>query len=192
MRFVVALAASLVLVVVGYYLTVTLRNQRLEEDRRKKLAEDIVPEVTQRMQQFRRAKVRDGKKVWEIAAAQARYLEEDRVIIVEHPDVTLYAKDESPIALRCQEGRVHLTDQEEISTMELTGEVEVRVNDFLITTPNAVYDQEHDLISSPAALRIVGHGLEVEGRDYTVVVSDKRLNLKADVRTTITHEKGEG
>ncbi len=190
-RFLVALTVSSLLIVVGYYLISTLRAQRLKDRTVAEMAKDIVPDAAQRMQQFRRAKIRDGKKVWEIAASQARYLEENHVIVVENPDVTLYTKDEDPIALRCQEGRVHLDDQEEISTMELIGSVEVRVDDLLITTPNAVYEQNRDLISSSAPLRIVGRGLEVEGRDYTVVVSEKRLNLNADVRTTITREKGE-
>jgi LPS export ABC transporter protein LptC len=191
-RFLVALTASVLLVVVGYYLISTLRAQRLKDQNIADLRKDVFPDAAQRMQRFRRAKIVDGQKVWEIAANQARYLEEDHLIILEKPDVTLYVKDESPVVLRCQEGRVHLNDQQDISTMELTGDVEVQVNDFIITTPTAVYDQARDLISSSASLHIVGRGLEVEGREYTVKVSEKRLNLHADVRTTMTHEKGEG
>lgn len=191
MRFVVALAVSSLLIIVGYYLIATFRTQRLKNRTVAEMAKEIAPDAAQRMQQFRRAKIRDGKKVWEIAASQARYLEENHVIVVEHPDVTLFTKDEDPIALRCQEGRLHLDEQQDISSMELTGGVEVRVDDLLITTPNAVYEKEHDLISSSAPLRIVGRGLEVEGRDYTVAVSEKKLNLNADVRTTITNAKGE-
>lgn len=189
-RFIIALVVVVSLAVVGYYVAASLRAQRQQELDITKWAMDVVPEAAQRMQNFRRAKIRDGKKVWEIAARQARYSQEKNEIVVEGPEVSLYLKDGEVIALRCQEGRIHLDGDEEVSRMELSGGLEIRLNGMVITTPNAVYDSEPNTITSSGPIHIVGRGLEVEGQGYTVNVSEKRLTLHADVRTTMT--KGEG
>ena len=190
-RFLIALIVTISLGAVGYYVAATLRAQRIQEANIAAIVADVLPDADQRMQNFHRAKISNGKKVWEVIARQARYSEESNVIIVESPDVTLYLKDGNPVALRCQEGRIHLDDHKEVSSMELTGDVEVRVNDLVITTTKALYEQEGNLISSSAPLHIVGRGIEVEGQGYTVDVTEKRLNLQADVSTTITNAKGE-
>jgi LPS export ABC transporter protein LptC len=189
-RFVIALAVMLSLMVVGYYLITALREQKVKEKDLARIAQDVVPGADQRMQHFRRAKIRDGKKVWELAARQARYVQENNEIVVEEPEVSLYLQDGDVLALRCQEGRVHLGEDEDVTLMELKGDLEVRVNNFIITTQHAVYESEHNTISSPGPVRIVGQGLEVEGKGYTVEVAEKRVRLNADVQTTVT--KGEG
>ena len=107
-RFVVAVAATLVLITVAYHLTVTVQAQRHSEQRLKKLAVGLFPEADQRIQNFRRVKMRDGKKVWEIVARQARYSEDSREAVVEGPEVSLYFSDGAVIALRCREGVIRL------------------------------------------------------------------------------------
>jgi LPS export ABC transporter protein LptC len=190
-RFLIALIVAISLAAVGYHVAATLRAQRIQEENLSPMVKDVLPDTDQRMQNFHRAKIRDGKKVWEVTARQARYTEESSIIIVESPDVTLYLKDGNPVALRCQEGRIYLDDHQEVSSMELTGNVEVRVNDLVITTTTAMYKQEGNTLSSSAPLRIVGRGLEAEGQGYTVDITEKRLNLHADVNTTFTNAKRE-
>jgi len=189
-RFLIALAVVISLAVVGYRLVAALQAQRLSEHDLVHLAKDVAPEAAQRMQNFRRAKIRDGKKVWEIAARQASYLQEKNEIVVEGPEVSLYIKDDEMIALRCQEGRIYLDKDEEVLRIELSGDLEMRMNEFIITTPQAVYESERNTIFSDEPVRIVGQGVEVEGRGYIVDVSEKRLTLNAEVQTSVT--KGEG
>jgi len=189
-RFIIALAVSIVLLVVGYQLVSTLRMQREQEQNLARLAKDIAPETAQRMQNFRRAKIRGDKKVWEIAARQARYVQEENEIVVEEPEVSLFVKDGDTITLKCREGRVHLGKDEEVIRMELSGGLEIRVNDLVITTPTAVYESDRGVIFSDGPIHLVGQGVEVEGKGYTVDVMEKRLTLNAEVRTTVTRSEG--
>jgi LPS export ABC transporter protein LptC len=184
-------AAVLLMVGVVYHLTVTLRKQHHNTRLINNIRKDVVPEVDQRMQDFRRVQVRDGKKIWEIAARQARYFEAEGEIIVEAPEVSFYLSNVEVVALRCGEGRLHMgKDEKTITQMELKHDLQVQMGDFSFRTQEAVYDSEHDTISSPGAVQITGRGLLVEGQGYTLAVSDKRLVLNADVHTTVTKEEG--
>ena len=190
-RFVTAVAAVLLIVGIVYHLTVTLRKQHHNEKMIAKMKADVVPEADQRMQNFRRVQVRDGKKVWEIAARQARYFEANGEVVVEAPEVSFYLSDGQVIALRCGEGRLHMgKDEKTVTQMELKTDLQMQIGDLLLHTQEAVYDSEHDTISSPGAVQITSRGLLVEGQGYMVDVADKRLTLNADVHTTLTKEEG--
>jgi len=190
-RFVTALVAVLLMVGVVYHLTVTLRRQHHNTQIIETMRKDIVPEADQRLQNFRRVQVRNGKKIWEIAARQARYFEADGEMIVEAPEVSFYLSDGEVVALRCGEGRLHMgKDAKTITQMKLQNDLQIQIGDFSLHTQEAVYDSEHDTISSAGAVQITSRGLLVEGQGYTVDVADKRLTLNAEVRTTVTKEEG--
>src|SRR5262245_52905639 len=54
---------------------------------------ELVPDAAQRIQNFHRVQVRDGRKEWEIAAAEARYFEGEQRVVVRQPMVRLYLED---------------------------------------------------------------------------------------------------
>jgi LPS export ABC transporter protein LptC len=169
---------------------VTMREQRATEARIKEIAPDLSPTTEQRMQDFRRVKVRDGKKVWEIVARQARYSHESQEVIVEAPEFSLYPTDGEMIALKSQEARVQLdNDGREVTRVELKGDLEMQVGDFSIKTQEATFESEQNTIVSTAAVQINGPGVFIAGQGYTIDLSGKRLTLNADVETTVS--KGE-
>jgi LPS export ABC transporter protein LptC len=189
-RFVLGVAILLLLVVVGYHLILNVQMQRARTALLDQIVPDLSQEAEQRMQDFRRVKVRDGKKVWEIAARQARYFSESGAVVVDDPEVSLYFSDGEIIALRCREGRVHLdVGTQDITKIELRGDLEMRLGDFVMNTQEAIYESNLNVISSPSPLQVRGPGMTVEGQGYTIEVAHKRLTLNAAVRTTL--ETGE-
>jgi LPS export ABC transporter protein LptC len=186
-RFVLGVAVLLLLVTIGYHLIVNVQTQRARTALIDKIVPDLSQEAEQRMQDFRRFKVRDGKKVWEIAARQARYFGESSEVVVDDPEVSLYFGDGEVIAFRCREGRVQLdAGAQDITKMELRGDLEMRLGDFVLNTQEAIYESKLNVISSPSLLQVLGPGLTVEGQGYTIEVAHKRLTLDSDVRTTFT------
>ena len=190
-RFVVAVVVALLLTTVGYRLSVSLWAQRVAEEEIQKLASDLSSSADQRMKNFHRFKVNNGKKVWEIAAQQARYLKDGDEVLVDAPEFSLYQKDGGVMTLRGREARVHLSaDQREVTQVELKGDLEVHMGDFLIKTQHAVFEDGQNTISSSGAVQISGPGLQAEGQGYTVDVTSKHLTLDADVQTTMTRREG--
>jgi LPS export ABC transporter protein LptC len=146
----------------------------------------------QRMENFKRVKIRpDGKKAWEIVARKARYSPEDHLVIVESPLFSFYTKEGEPFSLRSREARVLLTSDknEEVTRVELSGDLEMQVNDFLIKTQEAIFEAEQNRISSPGAVQIDGPGVTVVGQGYSVDVTNKLLTLEAEVQTTLSRSE---
>jgi LPS export ABC transporter protein LptC len=192
LRFAVGTTIVLLLSAVGYHLVANLYAQRQRQAVIARLAPDLDPETAQRMQNFRRVKVRNGKKVWEIAARQARYFSESGEVVVDDPEVSLYLSDGKTIALRCREGRVQLdAGAQEITTLQLSGDLKIQFGEVSLSTQQAIYDSAANVISSPGSLQLVGPGFTVHGQGYTIEVAQKRLILHAAVHTTLTTGEGQ-
>jgi LPS export ABC transporter protein LptC len=183
-RFLIAFLVLLLLAVVGHGL---LNNERADSND-PTLNTPLDPPATseQRMENFKRVKIRpDGQKAWEIVASKARYSPESHLVIVEFPQFSFYPKDGESFSLRSREARVTTDQKEEVTRVELSGDLEMQVSDFVIKTQEAIFEAEQNRISSPGAVQIDGPEVTVRGQGYSVDVTNKYLTLDADVHTTL-------
>ena len=190
-RFIISAMVFALLTVVGHRLVV---NNQAGEAKIKELEgpTPIASTTDQQMNDFRRVKVRpDGKKAWEIVARKARYSTENHLVIVEAPQFSFYPKDGDAFSLRSREARVLLTSdtKQEVMRIELSGDLEMQVGDLVITTQEAIFENEQNRISSQAAVQITGPGVVVAGQGYSVDVVNKYLTLDADVQTTLSRRE---
>ncbi len=146
--------------------------------------------MVQRMTEFRRVKMQDGKKVWEIVARQAHYFADTNAVVIDTPEISLYFSDGEVVALRCQEGTVHLNGESDLLHIDLRGNLEMQMGAISLKTDQATYDHQKNTISSDGVMHVVGQGFTLEGKGYTVAVDTKQLTLKAEVYTTVTRESG--
>ncbi len=182
LRFVAVFCAVFLLVGVGYGVVRSVREQRAQELQH--LGLDIASEVGQRIQNFRRVSIREGKKVWEIAAREARYFETEGMVVVDDPEVVFYFGEGETISVRGEEGRLHLRGQK-VEQIVLKGKLEVRFADFLVATEEAVYSWQQDRIYSPGVVEITGRGLTIKGEECEVAMADKKLTLARNVQTVV-------
>src|SRR5262245_45000028 len=56
----------------------------------RELERDVLPEVAQRIQNFRRVKVEGGRTMWQITAKDAQYFEKTHQIVVREPEMTFF------------------------------------------------------------------------------------------------------
>jgi LPS export ABC transporter protein LptC len=149
------------------------------------LGADFLPEVAQRIQNFRRVKVENGRMVWEITAKDARYFEQENAVVVIEPEMTFFLKEEGRAAhVAGAEGRLTL-DGREVKALTLRGRVAVRLDDLRLETEEATYDRDRDLITAPGVVTVHGRTLDVQGRRMEVDVGPQHVRLLEDVHTTV-------
>ncbi len=188
-RFLIATVALLLVTIVGYRVH---EQMKVSESPPNGLAPPPPTTTEQRMNNFKRVKVRpDGKKAWEIVAREARYSVESHLVTVESPEFSFYPKDGEAFSLRSKEARVILTadKKEEVARIELKGDLEMQIGEFIITTQEAIFETDQNRISSSAVVQIRGPGVDVAGQGYSVDVANKYLTLDAAVQTTLSRSE---
>ena len=178
LRFSVVLLLLGLLAGVGFLVGRSLWQQRKQDLVQKGL--EFLPGVSQHIQDFRRVKIQDGHKVWEVAADDAQYFDEDKTVVIRGAVLQWFLKDGRVIGLKGDQGRVFL-DGHEIARIEVEGEIAVTFADYVVRTARATYDNRRELISAPGAIEISGRALQLHGDGMEVDVDTQRLTLLQNV-----------
>lgn len=151
----------------------------------------ILPEAAQRLEDFHRIKLENGKMVWELRAREAQYFEGDQSAVVLGPRMIFYTDGEERARLSGAEG--HLTfDGTDLVSVEVRGAVSVEGDGYVVQTEQATYNHGRDAIVAPGAVRIAGGNLTVRGEGMNVAVSALRLTLQRNVHVTVAKPDGHG
>lgn len=145
---------------------------------------DLLPNVAQRIRDFHRVKVDNGRKVWEVAATEARYYEDEGMVVVKEPMVSFFLKDGRTVALRGDEGKVYLGGRD-LQLVELVGDIHVQLGDYSLRAEYASYDRRNDMIVAPGKVEISGDTFDARGEQMEVSIDSQRLKLSGGVETTL-------
>ena len=155
---------------------------------RREAAEDAAPplraDVSQRISDFRRVKVKDGRRVWELTASEAEYFEDQGNVLVTAPHVSFFSADGQSIEVKGRQGRIFVSGNN-IDKIELSGGIEVRVGEYLVRTEEAIYVQAQDAIVSAGRVQVDGGALSLDGKGLLVELARQKLTLLKGVTTTV-------
>lgn len=152
---------------------------------------DFLPQVSQRIQNFRRVKMEGARKVWEVAAREAQYFEEDKQVVVDDPEVSFFVKDDQgTVSVKGKQGKI-LLDGREMDRVDLEGNIELRFRDYLVQTDRAFYQRADDTVVSPGSVVVTGDGLSLSGERMTLEMGSQRVRIEGKVRTVL-ERKAEG
>ena len=145
---------------------------------------DFLPGVSQHIQDFHRVKVQDGRKVWEVAAEDAQYKEEEDTVDVRGAALQLFLKDGRTLGLKGADGQILLAGRD-IVRVNLNGAIQVTLSDYVLRTERATYDHQQRTISAPGAVEISGRALQLSGDSMEVDVDSERFTLRHNVSMQI-------
>src|SRR5574341_353607 len=130
-RLILLLGIFLSLGGVGYKVAQTLWLQRLREFRTNPLkALDYLPEAALKMKDFHRAKIEDGRKIWEIFGDEASYLKDQKEAIITNPRFYYYDKKGETAETTGEVARIYLNENE-LEKMELQGTIQVTYQGYI-------------------------------------------------------------
>jgi LPS export ABC transporter protein LptC len=182
-RTLLGLALVVAVGAVGVQLARSQWAQHLRSLRTREL--DFLPQVAQRIQNFRRVKMDGDRKVWEVAAREAQYFEEDRQIVVDEPRVSFFVKDDQGIvSVKGKQGKI-LLDGREMDRVDLEGDIELRFRDYLVQTERASYQRAEDAVVSPGAVVVTGNGLSLNADRMAVEMESQHVRFEGKVRTVL-------
>jgi LPS export ABC transporter protein LptC len=174
---------------VSYKVTETIISRKAQELKKNPLSLlDALPEAALQLKEFRRTKVDDGRKVWEIAGEEARYLKEQNEVILKKPTFAYYDINGDSIHVSAAEGHVYLVEQE-MDRMELEGEVQMSYRGFVLETGKVLYSKNRNQVMMPGRVKVTGEGLEFEGVGMEITLDQEKLRLLQNVRSRMEPER---
>jgi LPS export ABC transporter protein LptC len=149
---------------------------------------DYLPESALRLKDFHRAKIENGRKVWELFGDEANYFKEQKEAVVKRPRFYYYDKNGNIAETKGDEALVYLNEKE-LERMEVRGAIQVTFQGYVLKSEEANYLPAKDQIVLPTRTTVVGDGIEVEGERMEVELENKKIRLVNAVKTKIEPQK---
>jgi LPS export ABC transporter protein LptC len=174
---------------VGYKVTAEIWANKLRAIRENPIQLlDQLPESALSIKDFRRAKVEDGRTVWELLGEEASYDKNQRQAVIQRPRFLYYDKEGEIAEASAEIAHVYLNDKE-LEKMQLEGAIEISYNGYLLKSEEAIYLPAKEQIVMPQRTTLRGEGLELQGSSMEVDLGDSKVRLVRDVKTKLEPEK---
>lgn len=188
-RLILLLAIFVSLGAVTYKIVDTIVANKVREIKKNPLKVlDHLPESALRIKDFHRAKVENGRKVWELFGDEANYLKEQSEAIIKKPRFYYFDKNGETAETFGEEARLFLTDKE-LEKLQLQGSVRVAYRDYVLNSEEAFYFPAKEQIVFPGKVTLIGDGLELEGSSMEVALEHQTVRLERNVKTKLEPDK---
>lgn len=170
---------------VGYKVTSTIWANKLRDIRENPIQLlDQLPESALRIKDFRRAKVENGRTVWELLGEEANYDKDQRQAVVQKPRFIYYDKKGEIAEASAEIAHVYLNDKE-VEKMQLDGGIELSYQGYVLKSQEAIYLPAKEQIVMPQRTTLTGEGLELQGSSMEVDLAESKVRLLRDVKTKL-------
>ena len=184
----VLVVVFILLGIVVYKTVETLRRQKLSEFKKNPLKLlDSLPESALEVKDFYRTQVKEGRKLWEIAGEEARYLKKEKEALIKKPRMVFYHKNGEAMEVKGDEGHLFFTGQE-MDRVHIQGAMQVNYSGFVLQANELFYEKGKDRVFLPGKVTVKGKGLELEGIGMEISLQDEKLRLHQQVKTKIEPE----
>lgn len=188
-RLILLLAIVLSLGGVGYKVAETVIANKMRAIRRNPLELlDYLPESALHIKDFHRAKIEDGRKVWEIFGDEANYYKEQKEAVVKKPRFYFYDKKDETAEMTGEVARIYVNEKE-LEKMEIQGGIQVRFQGYVLKSEEAIYLAAKDQIVLPSRAVLISEGIELEGSSMEIELQDKKVRLLRNVKTKLEPQK---
>ena len=173
---------------VGYKVYEIVRGMQQEIKKNPRKILDYLPESALHMKDFHRAKVENGRKIWELFGDEANYYKEQKEAVIKKPRFYYYDKKGEVIETTGDQARIYLNEKE-LERMELSGGIQVSFQGYVLKSEQANYLATKDQIVLPTRTTVTGEGMQLEGSRMEVEMESKKIRLIDNVRTKMEPEK---
>jgi LPS export ABC transporter protein LptC len=174
---------------VAYKVAESIWIMKAQEIRKNPLkALDYLPESALHLKDFRRAKIENGRKVWELLGDEADYFKEQKEAVIKKPRFYYYNKNGETAETTGDSARLSFSEKE-LEKMTLDGDIQMTYQGYLLKSEQAIYLAGEERIVFPTKVTVVGNGLAIEGSTMEVELEVKKLRLVRNVKTKIEPDK---
>jgi LPS export ABC transporter protein LptC len=188
-RFLLLVAIVVSLGAVGYKVTAEIWANKLRDIRENpiKLLDEL-PDSALNIKDFRRAKVENGRTVWELLGEEASYDKDQRQAVIHKPRFLYYDKNGEVAEASADIAHVYLNEKE-LEKMQLEGGIEISYSGYLLNSQEATYLPAKEQIMMPQRTTLTGEGLQLQGASMEVDLGESKVRLLRDVKTKLEPEK---
>jgi LPS export ABC transporter protein LptC len=184
-------AAALAAVGAATLLMIALFSVRavIHRDRGRALrrALDLVPGTLLHARNFHWTQMKGDRKLWELNAGEASYSNDKTSLKLREPELSMVLDDGKTLMLHAAMAELKLTGNH-INQAQLSGGLDLTYGDIALSTAEATFWPDRDMIQAPGPVQVRSPGFNVTGVGLEAHPRARLFALQHEVRTEIKRE----
>ena len=136
-------------------------------------------EAEMRLSDMEFTELQEGKRLWTIKAAEAKYFQEEQKTILAEVRITFFLESGEEIQLESQEGALYTGTK----NIELWDSVRaVLPRGYQLSTERVFYDHQKKTISSQVPVKLAGPDVQLEGRLWEYRIPENKAVVEGGVQ----------
>jgi LPS export ABC transporter protein LptC len=173
---------------VAYKVIETVSSTQSEIRKNPIKALNYLPESALHVKEFRRAKVENGRKVWEVMGEEADYYKDQKEAVIKRPRFFYYDRNGEAAETAGEVARMFLGENE-LEKLQIEGGIQVKYQNYLLKSDEAIYLPAEQRIFMPKHTTVTGGGFHLEGASMEVELETKIIRMMRGVKTKIEPAK---
>ena len=174
----IALAAILIV-------TIVVVRYRSARQKLSTAALDVTPGTLLHAHNFHWTQMKGGQSQWVLKAGEASYSDDKTSLMLRHPELSMTASDGKQVALSAKLAKLTM-DGNHIKSANLSGGLIAHYGDFVMTTDDATFSPESDLLEAAGPVTIASPEITVTGIGMSGHPKAEIFELHKQVTTRIT------
>jgi LPS export ABC transporter protein LptC len=149
---------------------------------------DMVPNALLHAHNLKWTQMSGGLSQWHLSARDASYSHDKTSLVLTEAELSMVSKDGKNVQVTAPYAEISVTGNH-INRAHLSGGLKIDYGDFVLTTDEATFAPDKDVVNAPGEVQVEGQGLTVTGVGLTGHPNERSFSLLSQTNTVVVPKK---
>jgi LPS export ABC transporter protein LptC len=149
---------------------------------------DMVPNALLHAHNLKWTQMSGGLSQWHLSARDASYSHDKTSLVLTDAELSMVSKDGKNVQVTAPYAEISVNGNH-INKAHLSGGLRINYGDFVLTTDDATFAPDKDLVNAPGEVQVEGQGLTVTGVGLTGHPNERSFSLLSQTNTVVVPKK---
>ena len=149
---------------------------------------DKMPDALLHAHNLKWTQMSRGLSQWHLSARDASYSHDKTSLVLTDAELSMVSKDGKNVQVSAPRAEISVTGNH-INRAHLSGGLRIDYGDFVLTTDEATFAPDKDLVNAPGQVQVAGQGLTVTGVGLTGHPNERNFTLLSQTNTVVVPKK---
>jgi len=149
---------------------------------------NILPNALLHAHNLKWTQMSGGLSQWHLIAREASYSHDKTSLVLSDAELSMVSKDGKNVQIIAPRAEISVTGNH-INQAHLSGGLRIEYGDFVLTTGDATFAPDKDLVNAPGEVEVEGQGLIVTGVGLTGHPNERSFSLLSQTNTVVVPKK---
>lgn len=148
----------------------------------------VVPGALLHAHNFKWTQMKGGESQWRLSARDASYADDKTSLVLTDAALAMVSGDGKEVAVSAPHAEISVTGNH-INSARLSGGLTINYGDFVLSTAEATFIPDKDVVTAPGEVKVVGEGLTVTGIGLSGHPKERSFTLLSQTNTVVVPDK---